>query len=62
MLQARKQRELEKMNRQSNVSQQKEQDNLASRELNQAEISNMPTRVMKAMVKNALSFRKEWRT
>lgn len=50
------------MNRQRNASQNKEQDNIPSRELNQAEISNMPARVMKATVKNSLYLRKEWRT
>lgn len=62
MLKAWKQRELEKTNRHRNVSQNKERDNIPSRELSQAEISNMPATLIKAMVKNTRSTRKECRT
>ena len=55
--------ELEKMRRQRNMSQMKEQDKTIVRDLSETDTSNIPNREFKIMIiRYSLDLRKEWKT
>ena len=54
-------REVDKMRRERNMPQMKEQDKITARELNEMKVSNISAREFKITVIKVLDLRKEWR-